>query len=101
MNRRAMLGSVVLAALCATASAETRVAYFPVPAGAHPHDVATAPDGTVWYTAQASGALGRFDPRTGKVRKISLGEGSAPHGVIVGPDGAAWVTDGGQDAIAA
>ena len=73
--------------------------YFPVPAGDHPHDVAPAPDGTVWYTGQRTGVLGRLDPKTGGVERIPLGKGSAPHGVIVGPDGAAWVTDGGQNAI--
>jgi virginiamycin B lyase len=72
---------------------------YPVPRGSHPHDVAPAPDGTVWYTAQTAGALGRLDPATGKTREIKLGEGSAPHGVIVGPDGAPWVTDGGLNAI--
>ena len=72
---------------------------FPVPAGTHPHDVAPAPDGTVWYTAQLTGALGRLDPRTGKTTHIPLGDGSAPHGVIVGPDGAPWITDGGLNAI--
>ncbi len=75
------------------------VRYFDVPRGSHPHDVAPAPDGSVWYTAQATGALGRLDPATGKTEHIPLGKGSAPHGVIVGPDGAAWVTDGGQNAI--
>ena len=73
--------------------------YFPVQAGDHPHDVAPAPDGTVWYTGQRAGVLGRLDPKTGGVERIPLGKGSAPHGVIVGPDGAAWVTDGGQNAI--
>ena len=72
---------------------------FPVPAGSHPHDVAPAPDGTVWYTAQHLGELGYLDPNTGKTRHIRLGEGSAPHGVIVGPDDAPWITDGGQNAI--
>ena len=67
--------------------------------GAGPHDVAPAGDGTVWFTAQAAGELGRFDPRTRGTRRIPLGSGSAPHGVIVGPDGAAWVTDGGLNAI--
>ena len=73
--------------------------YFPVQAGDHPHDVAPAPDGTVWYTGQRAGVLGRLDPKTGGVERIPLGKGSAPHGVIVGPDGAAWVTDSGQNAI--
>ena len=75
------------------------VKYFPVQPGDHPHDVAPAPDGAVWYTAQLTGVLGRLDPKTGGVERIPLGKGSAPHGVIVGPDGAAWVTDGGQNAI--
>lgn len=72
---------------------------FAVPRGSAPHDVAPAPDGTVWYTAQAQGAAGRLDPRSGKIDSVPLGPGSAPHGVIVGPDGAAWITDGGQNAI--
>ncbi|MBI4789942.1 MAG: lyase [Chloroflexi bacterium] len=72
---------------------------FPVPSGSGPHDVAPAPDGTVWYTAQRSGELGRLDPATGKTRHVKLGDRSAPHGVVVGPDGAPWVTDGGLNAI--
>jgi virginiamycin B lyase len=72
---------------------------FDVPAGSHPHDVAPATDGGVWYTGQRVGTLGHLDPATGEVRSIPLGEGSAPHGVIAGPDGHAWITDGGRDAI--
>jgi virginiamycin B lyase len=72
---------------------------FPVPSGSHPHDVAPATDGTIWYTAQRSGELGKLDPRTGNTYHIYLGNGSAPHGVIVGPDGAPWITDGGLNAI--
>jgi virginiamycin B lyase len=64
------------------------------------HDLAPAPDGGVWFTAQASGHLGWFEPSTGRTELVSLGSGSAPHGVIQGPDHAAWVTDGGQNAIA-
>jgi virginiamycin B lyase len=77
-----------------------QASYYAVPRGAHPHDVAPAPDGSVWYTAQHQGALGILDPKTGKVTQVSLGPDSAPHGVIIGPDRAAWVTDGGQNAIA-
>jgi virginiamycin B lyase len=75
------------------------VKYFDVPRGDHPHDVAPAPDGAVWYTGQRAGVLGRLDPKTSQVERIPLGNGSAPHGVIVGPDGAAWVTDGGLNAV--
>ncbi|MEJ6023682.1 Vgb family protein [Ramlibacter sp. PS4R-6] len=63
------------------------------------HDIAPAPDGGVWFTAQASGHLGWFDPRTGKTELVALGAGSSPHGVIQGPDKAAWITDSGQNAI--
>ncbi|TKC85965.1 lyase [Trinickia terrae] len=72
---------------------------FAVPSGSAPHDAAPSPDGTVWYTAQAQGVLGRLDPASGKIAQVPLGNGSAPHGVIVGPDRAAWVTDGGLNAI--
>jgi streptogramin lyase len=54
---------------------------FPVLAGAGPHDVYPAPDGTVWFTAQSAGKLGHLDPRTGKSDLIALGPGAAPHGV--------------------
>ncbi len=78
---------------------DLEIVEFAVPNGARPHDVAPAPDGTVWYTAQRQGALGRLDPNTGDTVQIPLGSGSAPHGVIVGPDGAPWITDSGLNAI--
>jgi virginiamycin B lyase len=97
-RRIASLAFLSLLALSAPAAAQT-VRYYALPPGAGPHDVAPAPDGTVWYTAQRSGELGRLDPATGRTEHIPLGRGSAPHGVIVGPDGAAWVTDSGLNAI--
>jgi virginiamycin B lyase len=75
------------------------VQLFQLPEGTRVHDVAPAPDGKIWYTAQRGGALGILDPKTGKSRLVPLGEGSAPHGVVQGPDGAAWITDSGQNAI--
>jgi virginiamycin B lyase len=80
-------------------TAALTVREYRVPAGSHPHDVAPARDGGVWYTAQGSGELGWLDPRTGRTRHVALGAGSAPHGVVVGPDGAPWITDGGLNAI--
>ena len=93
--------AVLLAApaLAADTVPDHAVRVYDLPAGAHPHDVAPAPDGRVWYTAQHQGALGILDPETGAVRHLPLGPGSRPHGVIAGPDGAAWITDGGQNAI--
>jgi len=95
-----VVAAVALVAVSAHAAPAAQVSYFEVPRGAHPHDVAPAPDGNVWYTAQSQGAVGLLDPKTGRTSQTALGRGSAPHGVIVGPDRAAWVTDGGLNAIA-
>jgi len=94
------VATVAVMALCIRSVPAAEVTYFDVLRGAHPHDVAPAPDGGIWYTAQSQGALGILNPKTGQAVQISLGRNSAPHGVIVGPDRAAWITDGGQNAIA-
>jgi virginiamycin B lyase len=105
MPRSSLLVAIAAIVVAGTASAATsqgpqlRVREYPVTSGSHPHDVAPARDGGVWYTAQHTGRLGWLDPRTGATRHVALGPGSAPHGVIVGPDGAPWITDGGLNAI--
>jgi virginiamycin B lyase len=99
----ASLGGETTASATPSASAEAVLEFslqtYPVPAGSHPHDVAPAEDGGIWYTAQGSGELGWLDPESGEIREVALGAGSRPHGVIVGPDGAPWITDGGLNAI--
>jgi len=92
------IGALLGAAASPALASDTQV--FQLPNGAFPHDVAPAPDGKVWYSAQRNGALCILDPVTGQSREVKLGPNSAPHGVIQGPDGAAWLTDGGQNAIA-
>jgi len=87
------------AAPAATATPLPVVQEYPVPAGTRPHDVAPAPNGGIWFTAQGSGQLGWLEPASGETQLVTLGPGSAPHGVIVGPDGAPWITDGGLNAI--
>ena len=103
---RLLLIGVLLAAVAAVGASrapsgesQLTVREFPVPSGTHPHDVAPARDGGVWYTAQHTGQLGWLNPKNGRSRLTPLGTGSAPHGVIVGPDGAPWITDGGLNAI--
>ena len=113
LSRRQLLASAVVAGSAAGAAAWPARAFAqggtragrmqswplntPRPTGIH--DLAPAPDGGVWFTAQRSGHLGWFDPASGKSELVALGAGSAPHGVIQGPDGAAWITDGGLGAI--
>jgi virginiamycin B lyase len=95
-----VVAAVAVLALALEPAWAAQASYYAVPRGAHPHDVAPAPDGSVWYTAQHQGAIGVLNPKTGKATQFALGPDSAPHGVIIGPDRAAWVTDGGQNAIA-
>src|SRR5262245_32072646 len=105
-QRRADGGNVMIRiviaalALAPGTAAAAQMMFYQLPAGAYPHDVAPAADGTVWISGQREGFAGRFDPKTGTLEKIPLGPGAAPHGVIVGPDGNAWLTEGGQNAIA-
>ena len=107
MNRRQFLTST--AAILATPSwryaafaqeAPFPTKYYPIAAGTGLHDVAPTPEGTIWFTGQRSGVLGKLDSRGGSFKSIHLGQGAAPHGVTIGPDGAPWVTEGGQNAIA-
>lgn len=99
MQRCLIVTILALLIFVPMAQAKSEITEFPVQSGSHPHDVAPAPDGTVWFTAQRTGALGRLDPETGEFHHIALGRGSQPHGVIIGPDDAAWVTDSGLNAI--
>ena len=105
-SRRQALGALAVAPLATLLPRPTRAASATMhswPLGTAQrtsiHDVAPAPDGGVWFSAQRSGHLGWFEPKTGKTELIPLGSGSSPHGVIQGPDKAAWLTDGGQQAI--
>jgi virginiamycin B lyase len=101
LTRRSFQALALVAAVPPIAAQPGRMQSWPLntPRRTGIHDVAPAPDGGVWFTAQASGNLGWFDPKTGRTELISLGTRSSPHGVIQGPDKAAWLTDGGQNAI--
>lgn len=103
MNRRQFLASsAALLAVRPSFAQEGpfRTKYFPISPGIGLHDLTPAPDGTMWFTAQGKGLLGRLDPKNGTFKTVSLGQGAAPHGVTIGPDGAPWITEGGQNAIA-
>jgi len=61
-----LVATALLIALAAAPQvmAQATVQYYAVPSDAHPHDVAPATDGGVWYTAQHQEALGYLDPRS-------------------------------------
>jgi virginiamycin B lyase len=95
-----IVAALALAGLAVATAGAAEMTFYQLPRGAYPHDVAPAADGGVWYSGQARGVLGHFDPKIGKNEEISLGPNAAPHGVIVGPGGVPWITEGGQNAIA-
>ena len=69
MVRLGMMLGAAIAILTAGGSAYAKMAVqtFAVLAGAGAHDVFPAPDGTVWFTAQSAGKLGRLDPKNRRV----------------------------------
>jgi virginiamycin B lyase len=89
--------ALVLASPVQAQSYQTKV--FPLPNQTYIHDVAPAPGGAIWWTAQSDGLLGILDPKTGANKFVKLGENSAPHGIITSKNGLAWIADGGQNAI--
>jgi streptogramin lyase len=72
-----MIRLIALAAtvsFAASAAADSRVSYYPVPSGARPHDVAAAPDGTVWYTRDRATVVSASSiPRPERPRKFRSG----------------------------
>jgi virginiamycin B lyase len=98
---------VVLAALVlAVALAGAATAYLVMPGGPRvdfveypvteardmPVAVATAPDGTVWFTIDGAAALGRV--RNGEVERLPKPHKSIdPLGLAAAPDGSVWYTD--------
>src|SRR5262245_64013295 len=92
MMRLVLAGIAILVAIDAGVAAE--VAYYQLPGGTGPHDVAPAANGTGWYTGQRKGLLGRYDTKAANNVEIPLGPNAMLHGVVVGPDGVGWVTVG-------
>src|ERR1700730_14767120 len=68
--------------------------------GAHPHDPALAPDGSLWFTEQLQNKLGRLDPASGAFKEYVLKiEDSGPHGLVADADGNIWFTGNGKGYI--
>ncbi|HWE71567.1 MAG TPA: carboxypeptidase regulatory-like domain-containing protein [Stellaceae bacterium] len=62
-----------------------------------PHDVVVDSDGIVWFSEFADNALGRLDPKTGKVAEFKLPQVKKddPAGTLnleMGPDGNLWLS---------
>ena len=54
---------------------------------------APSTDGSIWYTGQLAGVLGRLDPDTGQIKEFPLKTPhTGPHGLAEDKDGNIWFT---------
>jgi len=74
--------------------AKVSIKTWPVPTpGSRPHDPLATMDGSLWYTGQMSGVLGRLDPKTGNFKEFPLKTPhSGPHGLTEDKGGNIWYT---------
>lgn len=71
-----------------------KVETFPAPKGRGPYGIATAPDGTVWYSSLAGSYIGRIDSATGKVEVFDVPtRGGGARRVWSDSAGMLWVTE--------
>src|SRR5229473_1355569 len=69
--------------------------------GAHPHDPAVAPDGSLWFTEQVGNMVGRLDPYTGKVElKKVQGQRALPYGIAINSKGVPFFCEFGTNKMA-
>jgi len=62
-------------------------------AASSPRSIVAGPDGNLWFTESAAGAIGRITP-AGNVTEFPVPDaGSQPWRIAVGPDGAMWFTE--------
>ena len=61
--------------------------------GSRPHDPLGASDGSIWYTGQMAGVLGRVNPGNGEIKEFLLKTPhSGPHGLMEDRQGNIWYT---------
>jgi virginiamycin B lyase len=68
-----------------------------LPPDAFPEGIVTGPDGNLWFTENATSAIGRITP-DGRITNHFL-YGHTPQSITTGADGALWFTDGDRERI--
>jgi virginiamycin B lyase len=82
------------AAVIVDGPVQASIKLWPVPTpGSRPHDPRAAHDGSLWYTGQLSGVMGRLDMKTGAFKEFPLKTPhTGPHGAAEDKDGNIWFT---------
>jgi streptogramin lyase len=66
---------------------------FPVTTSGNLNDIASGPDGNLWFTDAGNNQIGRITP-AGAITKFAVPTAaSGVHGIIAGPDGNLWFTE--------
>ncbi|MGH2485428.1 MAG: virginiamycin B lyase family protein, partial [Ktedonobacterales bacterium] len=59
-----------------------------------PSGITVGPDHNLWFTENATSAIARLAPATGKITEYSIPSASpGPLSIITGPDGNLWFTE--------
>jgi len=59
-----------------------------------PQEVATGPDGNLWFTEAAGNEIGKLNITTGAVTQYAIPTANSdPFGIVAGPDGNLWFTE--------
>ncbi len=91
-------------------NAEVAIKEWVVPtAGARPHDPLAYADGSIWFTGNFAGYIGKLDPKTGKFTEYSLPDPKArdPHtpksnpcGMVITSQDIPWFCEFGSNRLA-
>lgn len=102
LRMRCILAVVAFAALSlsiGTVQAQTVTEYSSgITANSGPAEIASGPDGNLWFTEYAGQRIGRITP-AGVVTEYTLSAGAFPSGIAAGPDGNLWFTEYGANKI--
>ena len=82
------------AAVIVDGPVRAEIKLWPVPTpGSRPHDPRASRDGSLWYTGQLAGVMGRLDVKTGAFKEYPLKTPhTGPHGAAEDKDGNIWFT---------
>ena len=82
------------ALICAAGIGMVTIKEWTLPAAnSFPHDPASGPGGSLWYTGMGSNTIGRLNPNTDEIKEYTLKTPkSGPHGIVSDKEGTIWFT---------
>src|SRR5690606_21395052 len=72
----------------------------PDTAARDPHTLVFDDRGSIWFTVQGGGFVGRLDMESGDIRLVRVGPRTRPYGIVVDDQGRPWFNEFGTNKIA-